>query len=976
MRLNERFGRLLIPGLIGIFLLCFVWLANQAMRVPGIPFLPSSSGADWIIFPKPPEATLHKVVPVAVEFQRPFTLQSPPRSADLSCRWFANGSVSINGSRILSSSSNNWKNISRIDISMHLRAGSNFISAMVTNATAPPALWLRLSCPECTISTGEGWAASIAGSSFAPAVRADAAPSVRDGNPLHGRERIAESLKRNWLILVLVTGLSALLAVVAPLRRLDMEGGKCAPRIASAFAWVRGNFFWVVPLIIGLVWLVLFANNIPQLAALFGFDRDGHLQYIDYILTNQTLPLADAGWQMYQPPLFYILSSLLVAPFGWTANSDGALLLLRAFAGITGLAHAVLILFCLRRLFPDRKATQLFGALLASFVPANLYISHHITNENLSALLVTTSFWCILRVGSRGGSPLRWSALGGFALGLAMLTKFSALLAIPALLLALFWKIALPSGTDIQGPSPATALRCVGLFMGVFLLSCGWHYARVWFQFGNPLIGNWDPRLPFAWWQDPGYRTASWFSGLGSSYNIPLFSSLSSFGDGLLSTLWTDGLCGGSARMDFRPQWNYDLLDGAFLLGTVWTVLVVLGFWRLLRRDSRSLTGEGILVIGVSAAFAFGISYMTLHVPSYGQVKFFYALPALLPFCILAATGWDWVTSRGRVWEALLNMLLGTWVLLVLCGFWIRSSSPATHEVRGIGLADEGRFAEAQDSFSRSKILGGPTSATAGLAAAMDRQGQREEARKLLEAELQIHPGDPSLLIQLGTILALQGNYSSAVTFLQQALARQPDHPLIAQKLAVCLNRLGRHRDAIQVCRDGLRVTPYSPDLHYWIANSAVALNDVALAIGHLQLAAELRQTDPATWQEFAQALQKAGQDSRAIVAYGQALSLKGDAPDILNNAAWLLASSSDKDVRNGKRAVQLAEQACDLTGYQEPMILGTLAAAQAQAGNFATAADTATKAAQLATASGQKNVAEANQKYLQLYYSKGLALP
>ena len=75
---------------------------------------------------------------------------------------------------------------------------------------------------------------------------------------------------------------------------------------------------------------LLLANKLPQLAGPFGFDRDGHLEYIDYILQHKALPLADDGWQMYQPPLFYLLSTLILRPFGWSASVDAAVLALRA----------------------------------------------------------------------------------------------------------------------------------------------------------------------------------------------------------------------------------------------------------------------------------------------------------------------------------------------------------------------------------------------------------------------------------------------------------------------------------------------------------------------------------------------------------------------------------------------------------------------------------------------------------------------
>jgi hypothetical protein len=159
-----------------------------------------------------------------------------------------------------------------------------------------------------------------------------------------------------------------------------------------------------------------------------------------------------------------------------------------------------------------------------------------------------------------------------------MLSKFSALLAIPPICAALLWKTygaAADQKSGVAGHMSEITTRWWSAGKGVALVTvacavvCGWHYARVWAHFGNPLIGNWDPRLPFAWWQEPGYRMRSWYFRFGEAFSCPLFSNLTSFGDGLYSTLWGDGLCSGSARMTFRPQWNYDLMNAGYLLAVV-----------------------------------------------------------------------------------------------------------------------------------------------------------------------------------------------------------------------------------------------------------------------------------------------------------------------------------------------------------------------------------------------------------------------
>jgi tetratricopeptide (TPR) repeat protein len=57
-----------------------------------------------------------------------------------------------------------------------------------------------------------------------------------------------------------------------------------------------------------------------------------------------------------------------------------------------------------------------------------------------------------------------------------------------------------------------------------------------------------------------------------------------------------------------------------------------------------------------------------------------------------------------------------------------------------------------------------------------------------------------------------------------------------------------------------------------------------------------------------------------------------------LSYAAALLSEDRNKEIRDGKRAVELAKKACKLTNYQEPEFVHTLAVAYAEVGDFGSA--------------------------------------
>ena len=90
------------------------------------------------------------------------------------------------------------------------------------------------------------------------------------------------------------------------------------------------------------------------------------------------------------------------------------------------------------------------------------------------------------------------------------------------------------------------------------------------------------------------------------------------------------------------------------------------------------------------------------------------------------------------------------------------------------------------------------------------------------------------------------------------------------------------------------------------------------------------------------------GNHAAAIADFDQALTKIPDDPTVLNNLAWVLATSPEDELRDGKRAVELATRACEVTEYAQAHILSTLAAAFAESGDFDTAVEWSEKAVEL----------------------------
>jgi Flp pilus assembly protein TadD len=168
---------------------------------------------------------------------------------------------------------------------------------------------------------------------------------------------------------------------------------------------------------------------------------------------------------------------------------------------------------------------------------------------------------------------------------------------------------------------------------------------------------------------------------------------------------------------------------------------------------------------------------------------------------------------------------------------------------------------------------------------------------------------------------------------------------------------------------EAVRLEPNDAITHSALGRVLVLEGKPDQAVVELRRAISLRFV-PSDAVQLALALAQQGRTKDAIAEYRTILSSNPDLPDALNNLAWILATSPHSEFRNGPEAVQLASRACALTHDSQPLMIGTLAAACAEAGRFDDAVITAQKAHDVAAAQGKKDVAARNLELLQLYRS------
>jgi protein O-mannosyl-transferase len=205
----------------------------------------------------------------------------------------------------------------------------------------------------------------------------------------------------------------------------------------------------------------------------------------------------------------------------------------------------------------------------------------------------------------------------------------------------------------------------------------------------------------------------------------------------------------------------------------------------------------------------------------------------------------------------------------------------------------------------------------------------------------------------------------------EEALRVRPSYAGALNNLGLTLATLGDPAGATNHYAAALRLEPKNEAAHFNFALALSTLGQWDAAIEHFQTVIALSPGQALARLHLALALTALARHREAIREYREVLHLNPDEPEVLNNLAWILASHPSAELRDGTEAVKLAARACELTARKEPVYLGTLAAAHAEAGQFEKALEAAQQARDLALSLGQTNLAQRNEQFLKLYQDR-----
>ena len=271
---------------------------------------------------------------------------------------------------------------------------------------------------------------------------------------------------------------------------------------------------------------------------------------------------------------------------------------------------------------------------------------------------------------------------------------------------------------------------------------------------------------------------------------------------------------------------------------------------------------------------------------------------------------------------------------------------------RGICYSDLKKYESALKDFNQAIQLEpdfAPAFANRGKL--YQRQGKHQQALNDFDKAIEIAPSYDVAYYNRAIVHSILGQHQQAVEDLSKTIQLAPESADAYNNRAIAYRELGQPKLALQDYNQAIQINPQDAYdynnrgvTHRELGNSAQAIQDFTQAISLLP-------NYPVAYQNRGTDYLQLKQYDRALADFNKALALQPNHAPNCKNLAWLLATSPVAHQRNGKRAVQLAQKACQLTDWKAPICIDALAAALAETGDFAEAVQWQTKLVNLAPA-------------------------
>ena len=280
----------------------------------------------------------------------------------------------------------------------------------------------------------------------------------------------------------------------------------------------------------------------------------------------------------------------------------------------------------------------------------------------------------------------------------------------------------------------------------------------------------------------------------------------------------------------------------------------------------------------------------------------------------------------------------------------VHPGSPRILEQKYSILVEQKKFSDALDVAKKLQSIADRPQDFLREVHILSEQEKYDDALEILQKLRKKYPdGEPLWIMGLVEILSKQKAYDKALALVEEQLKDEPEELRWIVAKTQVFTEQKKWDEAMNWLESCLQKNPDSQGINLELINVLTQKKSYKAAKERLNTLLEKKPDDPRLLFMDSQLLISLGLHSDAVKALTKVIETEPNDYTSLNNLAWVLATSPIDSVRNGHRALELAEKACTLSHYKRAFVLSTLAAAHAELGDFDKAREWSQKSIDLA---------------------------
>jgi Flp pilus assembly protein TadD len=248
-------------------------------------------------------------------------------------------------------------------------------------------------------------------------------------------------------------------------------------------------------------------------------------------------------------------------------------------------------------------------------------------------------------------------------------------------------------------------------------------------------------------------------------------------------------------------------------------------------------------------------------------------------------------------------------------------------------------------------------------------KGDADTMISCMDAVLKIDPKNSTAHNNRGTAYGMKGDLEKEIKDFSDAIELKPDDPVAWCNRGLAFGRKGDLDRAVVDFDKAIQLDTNAPGPHVLRGEAHAFKGDYAKALADYDTAIALDPKNPGAFKSRGLLFESRGEFEKAVSDYQQGLRLDPKDPIFYNQLAWVRATCPTASTRNGKEAAEMANKACELSEWKNWTYIDSLAAAEAESGDFENAVKHQKQALDMAGPADPER-AEASQR-LALYEKK-----